>query len=466
MNAEEAWNIAYSQLELQLDRASFNTWLRETQFLAFENGVYIIGTRNSYARDMLQHRLYRNIERVLRDVCQQPVEVRFEVHKPSEGEVGGSDSMPLFRLLSQQAVDADHKPLSEMIGRPQSTPLPESDLNPHFIFERFIVSASNRITYEAARAVADNPARSYNPFLIYGGVGLGKTHLLQAVAHACHKRGLHTLYIPSEVFTNDLVAAIRSKTTAMFRDKYRSVDVLLVDDIQFIAGKDSTQEEFFHTFNTLYTFNKQIVLASDRHPRELTTLEDRLRSRFQGGLVSDVQPLEYEARLALLSMWAQERGITLEPSILNMVSERADINIRELEGVFNQIVANARLSDSPLTHARAEHTLRRFENPRDHSHTMVVTLDQVIAVTAEHFRVMSHDLRGKRRTGRINLARQVAMYVARDLTDASLPQIGEAFGGRSHTTVLHGCNKIAEELEYDTGLQGHISKIRNVLMQN
>jgi chromosomal replication initiator protein len=460
VNAQEAWDAAYSQLELQFDRASFDTWLRGATFQRVTaDGIFVIGVRNTYVRDMLQHRLYRNVRRVLSDVCGKTVELSFEifVEDPVEED---QQEMPLFKLLAQQQKnEAASRPLHEAVGRPRAPDLPESDLNPRLRFERLIVTCANRIAYEAARAIAENPGRNYNPFMVYGGVGLGKTHLLQAIAHVCQGKGLQVIYLPSEAFTNDLVQSIRAKTTAMFREKYRSVDVLLVDDVQFISGKDSTQEEFFHTFNALTTFNKQVVLASDRHPSELTLLEDRLRSRFEGGLVTDVQPLNYESRLALLDMWTQERGVRLDDSVLQMVADRAQSNVRELEGVFNQIVAKAQLGRDALTIEGAEHTLRRFDRPRDHVRRQV-TVDQVIDITADYFNLSSDLLVGKRRTGRINTARQVAMYIARDLTDLSLPQIGEVFGGRSHTTVLHGCNKIADEMQFDSGLRNHIEQIQ------
>lgn len=459
MNAKDAWDVAYSQLELQFDRSSFDTWLRHSIFLGEENGTFVIGVRNTYARDMLQYRLYRNIRRVLCDVVGHEVELRFEIHQPPR-QNNLNEDMPLFRFLAEQPEDYERIPLHESIVSPKRPDLPESELNPRFTFERFIVNGSNRITYEAARAVAENPGRSYNPFFIYGGVGLGKTHLLQAVAHVCQAKGLRVIYIPSEVFTNDLIASIRSKTTAMFREKYRSVDVLLVDDIQFIAGKDSTQEEFFHTFNALVTFNKQIVLASDRHPSELKTLEDRLRSRFEGGLVTDIQPLEFESRLALLEMWAAERDIQLPYPVLEKMAGRAQSNVRELEGVFNQIIAKAQLGG--LTEELADVTLERFDRPRIHGR-QPLTIEQIIETAAAYFRVSEAELTGKSRAGRINMARQITMYLVRELTDASLPQIGEFFGGRSHTTILHGCSKVAEDMEFDSGLRQHIETLRGEL---
>lgn len=476
MDAQSAWEVAYSQLELQFDRASFNTWLRGASFIQAEDSVFIIGVRNSYVQDMLQHRLYASICRVVSDVYGQPVELRFEVHSGNVArEQEPAEDMPLFRLLAEQQTETPETeenepptptPLHRKVSHPEPEVLPESELNPRFTFDRFIVNASNRLTYEAARAVAESPSRSYNPLLIYGGVGLGKTHLLQAVAHSYRARGLHVIYIPSEVFTNDLVAAIRNKTTAMFRDKYRSADALLVDDIQFIAGKDSTQVEFFHTFNALYTFNKQIVLASDRHPHELDNLEDRLRSRFEGGLVTDVQPLEFESRLALLEMWTEERNVQLFPDVLQMVAARSTSNVRELEGVFNQLVANSQLSPDLLTASGVQVALRRFEQPRHHGRYQPMTIADVISATADHFRVDTEALTGKGRTGRINQARQIAMYLIREMTDSSLPQIGEAFGKRSHTTVLHGCNKIIELMEFDNSLRQHVMDIREKLLSD
>ncbi len=469
MNPQDAWNAAFHQLEMQLDRASFDTWLRGAELLGVEgeDGVgycFVIGVRNTFARDMLQHRLYRNVRRVLGDVYGKAVELRFEVTKPEPSKPAESrdlvadDEMPLFRLLAQQDPATPVAPLHEQVARPQRPDLPESELNPRFTFDRFVAGNENATIFAAAQAVAERQA--YNPFFIYGGVGLGKTHLMQAIAQACKARHLRVIYIPSEVFTNDLVDSIRQRTQAMFRDKYRSVDVLLVDDIQFISGKESTQEEFFHTFNTLYTFNKQIVLASDRPPRELETLEARLRSRFEGGLVMDIQPPSFETRLAILCNWAAERGVNLPHHVAEMIAGRAKLNVRELEGIFNQVVATAHITRQPLTLGSTEEILDGYRRPREH-----VTVSQVLDLTARHHGLSIEDLVGKRRTGAISQARQIAMFLAREFTSASLPQIGDAFGGRTHSTVLHSCSKIAEDLQHDPQVRTIVKDIRERLLK-
>jgi len=463
VNPQEAWNIAFSQLEIQLDRASFETWLRGAVFLGCtEDGSYRIGVANTYARDMLQHRLYREIRRVLGDVLGDRVELTFEVNK-LDPVAAADDELPLFRFMNRQPEAPQPEisaPLYQQVSRPQRPDLPESELNPRFTFDRFVNNQANRMTYEAALAVSEHPATQYNPFFVYGGVGLGKTHLLQSIAHACRNRGMRVIYIPSEVFTNDLVDAIRQRTTAMFREKYRSADVLLVDDIQFIAGKESTQEEFFHTFNALYTYNKQVVLASDRPPTELVTLEDRLRSRFAGGLVMDLQPPEYETRVAIVKMWAQERNVNLPVNVAEMIAEKARANIREMEGVFNQLAATTHLSRRPVTIDMAESALVGYRRPRHHQLTMA----RVLTATAEYYHFAVADLVGPRRTARLNQARQVAMYLAREVTMASLPQIGDAFGGRTHSTVLHSCNKVAGDLAKDDILRSDVAAIQATLL--
>lgn len=463
MNPQDAWTAAYNQLEMQLDRASFNTWLRDAAFLRCEQDTFIVGVRNGYARDMLQHRLYRSVCRAVSDIYGQSVDLRFEIQKDaadsqSEAVPAGDTEMPLLRLLANQPAAETFPPLHEQVARPQRPELPESELNPRYTFDRFIVGSENPMLYPAARAVVDQPGTAYNPFLVYGGVGLGKTHLLQAIAHAFREKGLRAVYISSEAFTNDMVEAIRHRTTAMFRERYRSADVLVVDDVQFIAGKDSTQDEFFHTFNALHMFNKQIVLASDRHPSQLDGMVDRLRSRFQSGLVVDVKMPEFETRVAILRMWASERTVELPLTVAEMLANRARTNLRELESIFNQVVASSQLARQPLNCAMAEDVLDGYRRPRHH-----VSVAAVLDLTARYHGLSIDDLTGKSRSGPINQARQIAMYLARETTGASLPQIGDAFGGRKHSTVLHSCNKIADELSVDTKVQAAVQALREKL---
>jgi len=304
-------------------------------------------------------------------------------------------------------------------------------------------------------AVAENPAHSYNPLFLYGGVGLGKTHLLHAIGNACHERGLNVLYVSSEEFTNDMINSIRMHTTQAFRDKYRSADVLLVDDIQFIAGKESTQEEFFHTFNTLHGQDKQIIVSSDRPPKAMVTLEERLRSRFEWGLAADIQPPDLETRLAILRSKSERTGRTVPDEILETIARRVQSNIRELEGALNRIVAFADLSGSPLTPQLAEVALADLLPQRRD-----LTTQQVVALVADKFKVTVDQLIGRDRSREIALPRQVAMYLLRREVNVSLPQIGEALGGRDHTTVMYAIDQIANKIETDSGLRRDVIDIK------
>ena len=453
-DARMSWTAAAELLKRRWDRASYETWLRPTTFLRCEGDTFVVGVPDSYVFDMLAHRLHSDVKDALCEATGRAVKVEFRVQPaPAEAPAEKAD-MPLFQLMAQRSQEPGPAPRSN--GRSANAFDPaESAINPRMVFERFIVNDSNLLAAEAARAVAERPASIYNPFLVYGGVGIGKTHLLHAIANTCQERGLRVLYVSSEAFTNDLVHAIRNRTSPMFREKYRSVDLLLVDDIQFIRGKDTTQEEFFHTFNTLVNFNRQIVLASDRHPRELTTLEDRLRSRFQGGLVADIGPPELETRIAIMELWARERDIQVPAKVLHVIAERSSSCIRELNGLFNQIAARLRMKGSGnLSVKRAEATLNRYEKPAEQ-----ITVSHIIDVIASAFNLDSETLRGKKRVARVNHARQVAMFLAREMTESSLPQIGDVFG-RSHTTVLHGCNKIEAEIKLDALLASRVRQLR------
>jgi chromosomal replication initiator protein len=321
-----------------------------------------------------------------------------------------------------------------------------------------VVGSGNRLAHAACQAVAEKPARAYNPLFLYGGVGLGKTHLLHAIGNACHSRGLNVLYVSSEEFTNDMINAIRTHTTQAFREKYRSSDVLLVDDIQFIAGKESTQEEFFHTFNTLHGQDKQIIISSDRPPKSLVTLEERLRSRFEWGLTADIQAPDLETRLAILRSKADRTGRSISDDILDVVARRVQSNIRELEGALNRIIAFADLSGAALTPALIDVALADLLPQRGD-----LAPERILELVAKEWQTTVEALRGRDRSQKVAQPRQVAMYLLRKRTNSSLPQIGEILGGRDHSTVMYAIGKIENEIETKTDLRRRVGNVEQQL---
>ena len=442
MKAEQAWQAVLGQLQMDMARASFDTWVKDTRLVTYEDGVIVIGVPNAYARDWLESRLLSTVTRLLTGIMNRTVSVRFIVwqHDP-EPVVQEEEIVPDY---SAQPPQATH------------TIIPNcTSLTSRYSFDNFVVGASNRLAHAASMAVAERPAQAYNPLFLYGGVGLGKTHLLHAIGNYCIQRNQQVLYVSSEEFTNDLISAIRSHTTQAFRDKYRRMDVLLIDDIQFIAGKESTQEEFFHTFNTLHGQEKQIVISSDRPPKSLVTLEERLRSRFEWGLTADIQPPDFETRVAILRSKGDRAGRHISPDIYELIARRIQSNIRELEGSMTRILAFADLSGLPLTPQLVETALADML-PRRRE----VQADDVIQKVAEAFGVAVDRILGRERTQEIALPRQVAMYLLREEANISLPQIGDALGGRDHTTVMYACQKVADMLERDDRLRRRVIDIR------
>ncbi|HEV7129312.1 MAG TPA: chromosomal replication initiator protein DnaA [Ktedonobacterales bacterium] len=338
-------------------------------------------------------------------------------------------------------------------------PIPR--LNPRYTFATFIVGSGNQLAHAASQAIADAPGQAYNPLFLYGGVGLGKTHLLHAIGHKALEVGLTVLYVSSETFTNEIINAIRYRTTDEFRAKYRSVDVLLVDDIQFIAGKDSTEEEFFHTFNSLYEMSKQIVMCSDRPPKAIVSLEERLRSRFEWGLIADIQPPDLLTRVAILRAKSDLMRRVVPDDVVNYLAGRVQSNIRELEGSFNRLLAFAQLQGLPLTIDTAK---AAFASIASDGRQRRVSVAEILAAVAEYYRIPADDLRGKQRDKHIVVPRQVAMYLMRQETEASLLEIGQSLGGRDHSTVLHGCEKIGRQINEDTGLRKEVLAIRQQLL--
>jgi chromosomal replication initiator protein len=450
MNPEQAWQAALGQLEMEMNKATFDTWVRGTRFLSYENGTFLIGVENGYARDWLEDRLTGLARKILTGIWGQAVEVKFEIGKSElPDEADSFEEEDAFSSASPEGPGVVLPP------RPAG-----NNLNPRYTFSSFVVGNSNRLAHAASLAVADNPAQAYNPLFIYGGVGLGKTHLLHAMGNLCLEHGLMVLYVTSEDFTNDLINSIRSHTTDAFREKYRRIDVLLIDDIQFIAGKESTQEEFFHTFNALHGQNRQLVLSSDRPPKAMVTLEERLRSRFEWGLTADIQPPDIETRMAILRSKAERAGRTLPPELLETIARRVQSNIRELEGALIRVLALSDLSGTPIGPELVESALADMlpKNRR-------VAPTTIIEAVATQFGIAQDQMLGRERSKDVVLPRQIAMYLIREETNASLPEIGKALGGRDHTTVMYGCDKINELMEKDDKLRRQIMSIRQQLYQ-
>ena len=444
MKPTEVWQAALGELQLQMTRETFNTWLKPTRVISYEDGTLIIGVDNGYVKDWLSNRLSATIQRTVTNIVGRTVEVRFVVWSQTDTD---ANHPPLLNGLNQDAQP--HRPQMTWNGSPQ--------LNVRYTFDSFVVGASNRLAHAASLAVSEQPATAYNPLFLYGGVGLGKTHLLHAIGHECLSQNLQILYVSSEEFTNDLINAIRTHTTDSFREKYRNTEVLLIDDIQFIAGKESTQEEFFHTFNTLHGANKQLVISSDRPPRAMVTLEERLRSRFEWGLIADIQPPDLETRIAILSSKAKAQPLDIPYDLLYYIARQIQNNIRELEGALNRVLAYVRLTGHPFNLETAEMALTDML-----SRPTTLSPEEIVDEVARFFNMDADLLRGRGRSKEIALYRQVAMYLAREETPASLPQIGDALG-RDHTTILYGYEKISQQIEEDDSLRRDILAIRERL---
>ncbi len=440
MKPEQAWQAVLGQLQMDMPKASFDTWVRNTEIVSYEDNVFIVGVTNAYARDWLESRLSSKIKRLLCGILNRTVSLRFIVWQ--------ADSDPLNTDVPSQ-VDEPELPLIQY----KSTTLIS-----RYTFENFIVGSANRLAHAASLAVAERPAQAYNPLFLYGGVGLGKTHLLHAIGNYCLNRNLNVLYVTSEEFTNDLISAIRSHTTQAFREKYRQIDVLLIDDIQFIVGKESTQEEFFHTFNSLHGQDKQIVITSDRPPKALVTLEERLRSRFECGLAADIQPPDFETRVAILRIKLERLGRIIPADIVETIARRVQSNIRELEGSLTRVLALADLSNLPMNTKLVDTALADL-SPRRTS----LAPDEVVSMVADAFGVTVQNMVGPERRQEVVLPRQIAMYLLRVEANCSLPKIGETLGGRDHTTVMHACQKVSDLLERDDKLRNKVIEIREHL---
>jgi chromosomal replication initiator protein len=485
LTPKDAWLATLGQLQLQLNRSTFDTWLKGSEVLAYEDGEFVIRVRHAYAKDWLDKHLKAQIIQTLSHVFKRSVQVDFVVYLPNRQRADIVDAGPLFasapaadgQTVSEEVTDltvdewlsnydewdprVSHIEYGGSHEQPSAGSVP---LDRRFTFDTFVTGPSNHFAYAAALAVVEEPGTRFNPLVVYGGVGMGKTHLLQAIGHESQRTGRQIVYLTAEAFTNELVDAIRTQKTDDFRARFRSLDLLLVDDIQFMAGKASTEEEFYHTFNAIISQGGQVAVVCNQHPRLLHKLDDRIRSRLEGGLLADIQPPEFETRLEIVKVKAAAQGSVLPDDVASVLAHHATANIRELEGLLNQVLARAVLTYEPLTLELARQVIDKNSlHPSPTPHRKRSKLTDVLEATASYHQLSLDDLLGKGRSKKVVHARQIAMYLAREETSASLPQIGEALGGRNHSTVLHGYQKIADSVADDDRLRNELSAIRQQL---
>jgi len=448
----EIWNEVIAALKAKLSVPGFKTFLASAKMSSFEDGILTIQVPNEYTKKWIQERCEVLIGEHLNSILGNQTLLQYKINPQEE--------------LNQE-IDDLIKTQTQVIESTKndfSPTLAGNYLNPKYTFETFVVGQNNRFAQSAALAVAKNPSKAYNPLFIYGGVGLGKTHLLQAIAHTALRNNpaLKVVFVSSEKFTNELINAIRDGKNEAFRSYYRNIDILLVDDIQFLAGKERTQEEFFHTFNTLHQAGKQIVLSSDRSPKEISNLEARLRSRFEWGLIADIQAPEFETRIAILRKKADADGVKIPDEVITYIASQIPSNIRELEGALVSIVAYSSLVNSELNVELAADVIKDVIAPKQSEKPITISL--IKKMVAEYFHIDREDLNAKIRTKEIALARQIAMHLSRELTNSSLPKIGEDFGGRDHTTVMHACDKIKELTAKDSSVNDMVKSIENSIL--
>jgi chromosomal replication initiator protein len=450
-SAATIWQTAYGELQLQMPRETFDTWLRQARLIAHEDGTYIIGVQNVYAREWLEHRLKKIIVRTLGQIAERSVEVRFVVWAGEQAEVDLRSAGPLLA-----SVEVPSQPAPRFM---EATP-GETGLNPRYTLDAYAVGSCNRLAHAAALAVIETPATQFNPLYIHAGVGLGKTHLLHAIGNSCHERQMRVLFVSSETFTNDLVGAIKAHRTPEFREKYRSIDLLLVDDIDFLAGKESSQEEFYHTFNALYDGGAQVAVVGSQPPGALKKLDPRLQSRFEGGLVVELQPPDFQTRLEILHLKARQRGSEdrIPPEAFEMIAGEVDGSVRDLEGALNRLIAASMLTKEPASADLVEEVL----GPIRASHPDI-TLEDIIMAVSEYYEVNPGDLCGRGRSREVSIARQVAIYLAYKETNTSLQQIGETLGGRNHSTVLYSYERIGDLMDTDSQIRRDVQSIMQSL---
>ncbi|MFR5171416.1 MAG: chromosomal replication initiator protein DnaA [Clostridium paraputrificum] len=446
---KKLWDQTLTIIKAEMSEVSFNTWIKSCEPISISNDTIRISVPNSFTQDILEKRYKDLVANSIKSICSKLYKIEFLIASDIKSDETSKEDTP--ELKKNKAV---------LISDELST-----TLNPKYTFDSFVIGNSNRFAHAASLAVAESPAKAYNPLFIYGGVGLGKTHLMHAIGHYIldSNPNARVEYVSSEKFTNELINAIKDDKNEEFRNKYRNVDVLLIDDIQFIAGKERTQEEFFHTFNALHDANKQIILSSDRPPKEIPTLEGRLRSRFEWGLIADIQVPDFETRMAILKKKADVEKLNVANEVMVYIATKIKSNIRELEGALIRIVAYSSLTNKEITVDLASEALKDIISKKQGKN---ITIGIIQDIVASYFNLRIEDLKSQRRTRNVAYPRQIAMYLSRKLTDMSLPKIGEEFGGRDHTTVIHAYEKISENLNTDENLQHTIEDITKKLTQN
>ncbi len=448
LSTQNVWDEVISSIQTKISKPSYETWLKETKLHHIDQNHLIIQVPNVFVRDWLENHYMELISYA----CQERLGKKFSCSFILPEQVNGNE-------IDEDPEEHQATGIRSSLGGLAKLPV-LNNLNPKYTFESFVIGTANRFAHAASLAVAEAPSKAYNPLFIYGGVGLGKTHLLHAIGHFVNRQSekKQVLYITSEKFTNEFINSIRDNKTEAFRNKYRNIDVLLIDDIQFLAGKEQTQEEFFHTFNTLYEADKQIVISSDRPPKEIPTLEDRLRSRFEWGLITDIQPPDLETRIAILRKKARAEHLEIPNDVIVFIASSINTNIRELEGALIRMIAYSSLVNQDPTVELANEALK---NILSHASARAVNIAQIQQIVSDHFGIKVDEMCSKKRTKNIVLPRQVAMYLCRELTDASLPKIGQEFGGRDHTTVLHAYDKLSRLLEQDNEMQRTVRLLKD-----
>ncbi|MBC3797766.1 chromosomal replication initiator protein DnaA [Acetobacterium tundrae] len=446
---KKIWDSALELIKPDISPTSFNTWFLKIKPINYVNNTYYFLSENEFEKGILESRHIPLITNALAEVTGKPGTVKI-VLKEEDAMISPENTQP---NTSNSFVD-------DNISSHQN-----NSMNPKYTFDSFVIGENNRFAHAACVAVSEAPSERYNPLFIYGGVGLGKTHLMQAIGHyiLSYAPNKKVVYVSCEKFTNDFIDAIQNKTNIAFRNKYRNADILLIDDIQFLAKKEGTQEEFFHTFNTLQQENKQIVISSDRPPKEIPTLEERLRSRFESGLITDIYAPNFETRIAIIRKKAESFSDEIPNEVLSFIADSIHSNIRELEGALTTVFAYSKLHNAPINIESAKNALKDIFRKKE---DIVITSEYIKEVTAKYFNITVEDMNSKKRTRSISLPRQVAMYITRDITDLSLPRIGEEFGGRDHSTVIHACQKITEDMATNTDFKNLILRIQREINGN